>query len=46
LPRKTIAPKPEGAVGIWAELAVIVDSFLVRAAHDAVSDDDRKGALA
>jgi hypothetical protein len=45
LARKAIAPMPEGAVGIWAPLAFVVDALLMRAAHDAVGNDDREGAL-
>ena len=40
LPRKAVAPMPECAVGRWAPFPLIVDAFLVRAAHDAISHND------
>ena len=36
---------PECALGSWTPFPFVIDAFLVRAAHDAVSHDDRKGAL-
>ena len=46
LPGKSVAPMPKCAVGRRAPFPVVVDALLVRAAHDAVSHNDRERTLA
>jgi hypothetical protein len=46
LARKAVAPAPEHAIRGWTPFSLVIDAFLVRAAHDAVTHNNGEDALA